>query len=198
MGELVQNSSGEVGHAIQFRDVRFLASCNTVAITLQHSKTDQEGKGVKVTLRPSNMSVCPVRSLKSFLRVRPGFSGSFFATLGDPLSQDTRLGLFFSMLFSKLGLDAKDYKHTRFVLVLLLKHEFKDKVKNKLRQGADGNLGACIDTYMYDDRVVFCCCCCCCFCDFGGISHLIPLFINESFMTKLFLLIYVIVDHKRI
>ncbi|XP_056006915.1 uncharacterized protein LOC130050703 [Ostrea edulis] len=41
MGELVQNSVHDPGHAIQARDVIYLEHNNTVPIFLRHSKTDQ-------------------------------------------------------------------------------------------------------------------------------------------------------------
>ncbi|XP_048733030.1 uncharacterized protein LOC125649499 [Ostrea edulis] len=45
MGELVQNSKHDAGHAIQVQNVLYSPHDNTVRILLQHSKTDQEGKG---------------------------------------------------------------------------------------------------------------------------------------------------------
>lgn len=50
IGELVQNTSKEVGHAIQTSNVRYIASNNTIQISLKHSKTDQEGKGSLINL----------------------------------------------------------------------------------------------------------------------------------------------------
>ena len=99
MGELVQNSCRELGHAIQVQDVR-ITSANSVQILLKHSKTDQMGKGVIINLFSTSRDICPVKSLKSYIGVRP--------------VTRYQVSSVFSMLITKLGLQTRDYKTHSF------------------------------------------------------------------------------------
>jgi hypothetical protein len=78
MGELVQDSKLSIGHAIQTQNVAYLPHNNTVQIFLQHSKTDQQGKGVAVQLTPSHKPICPVSAIRLYAQLRPNTKGSFF------------------------------------------------------------------------------------------------------------------------
>ena len=114
MGELVQNSRREVGHAIQIQDVKYSKSSDRIQIYLCHSKTDQEGKGAVINLIPTAMIMCPVQSLKAFIRVRPLQLGSFFCHAdGTPVTRYQVMSVF-SMLIADLGLDTQAYKTHSF------------------------------------------------------------------------------------
>jgi hypothetical protein len=67
MGELVQNTVLDPGHAIQAGDVTYYehSTCNTDPIFLKHSKTDQEGKGTTMTLSLMQRPLCPVHTMQS-------------------------------------------------------------------------------------------------------------------------------------
>lgn len=110
IGELVQNNSRDVGHAIQFHDVMFVASRNNVDISLKHSKTDQQGKGTIITLCPTRKSICPVELLRSFMGIRPSCLGSFFCHIDGAPVTNYQVRAIFTMLITKLGLDRKFYK----------------------------------------------------------------------------------------
>ena len=113
MGELVQNSCRELGHAIQVQDVR-ITSANSVQILLKHSKTDQMGKGVIINLFSTSRDICPVKSLKSYIGVRPCVPGSFFCHAGGAPVTRYQVSSVFSMLITKLGLQTRDYKTHSF------------------------------------------------------------------------------------
>lgn len=51
IGELVKNSITDIGHAVQLQNFTFGTDNKSVAISLKHSKTDQEGRGAVVTGR---------------------------------------------------------------------------------------------------------------------------------------------------
>lgn len=114
IGELVQNTSKEVGHAIQTSNVIYIASNNTIQISLKHSKTDQEGKGSLINLLPTNNTICPVSSITSFMSARPHCPGSFFChARGTPVTRYQVMSVF-SMFIAKFGLDTKSYKTHSF------------------------------------------------------------------------------------
>lgn len=59
--ELVQNNCKVVAHELQIQDVK-LASVNFVQISLKHSKTDQLGEGIVISLFITSQPICPVES----------------------------------------------------------------------------------------------------------------------------------------
>ena len=88
VGELVQSSKTTVAHALQVQNVCIIPESNSLSIFVPYSKTDQFGKGCTIQLPPSSSIVCPVVLLKSFLRLRPPFPGSFFKHCnGEPVTR---------------------------------------------------------------------------------------------------------------
>lgn len=114
MGELVQNSKHDAGHAIQVQNVLYSPHDNTVRILLQHSKTDQEGKGVVIHLKPTHRTICPVSFIRLYLELRPNRRGSFFCHLsGSPVTRYQVVSVF-NMSIHELGLDSRAYKTHSF------------------------------------------------------------------------------------
>jgi hypothetical protein len=114
MGELVQDSRLSIGHAIQTQNVAYLPHNNTVQIILQHSKTDQQGKGVAVQLTPSHKPICPVSAIRLYAQLRPNTRGSFFChQSGSPVTRYQVVSVF-NMSIRKLGLDSTEYKTHSF------------------------------------------------------------------------------------
>ena len=72
---VVQSSKRDAGHAIQVQNVIYLPHSNTVRIRLQHSKTDQEGKGVVIHLTPTQKTICPVSFIRLYLQLGPACRG---------------------------------------------------------------------------------------------------------------------------
>lgn len=60
IGELVQNSITDIGHAVQLQDITFNTDNKSVVIKLKHSKTDQEGRGAVVNIKSVDKHLCPV------------------------------------------------------------------------------------------------------------------------------------------
>ncbi|XP_054843758.1 integrase/recombinase xerD homolog [Eublepharis macularius] len=88
VGELVAGSRRDPsGRALALGDVA--PSRRRVAITIRHSKTDQQGRGASVLLRSAReKAICPVRAVWSFLAVRPHSPGPFLIHRdGSPLTR---------------------------------------------------------------------------------------------------------------
>lgn len=100
--ELVQNNCKVVAHELQIQDVK-LASVNFVQISLKHSKTDQLGEGIVISLFITSQPICPVESLTFYMRVRHVYVVPFFVMLKVQQSLDIRFQQFFlfSMLITK-------------------------------------------------------------------------------------------------
>ena len=82
VGELVQNTRSDVGHALQTSNVKILTSINALEIRIPISKTDQFGRGAIIVLPATNQVV------KAYLQLRPNFLWSFFRHLsGSPLTR---------------------------------------------------------------------------------------------------------------
>lgn len=60
-------------------------------INLEHSKTDQVGKGTILQIGKSEGVACPFKLVEKYLSVRPLTAGPLFVTLIRPRSQDTSL-----------------------------------------------------------------------------------------------------------
>lgn len=114
MGELVQNTKQDVGHAIQVQNVSYSPLDNTIKIVLHHSKTDQAGRGAAIQLKSTHKIVCPVSCIRLYLQLRPKCRGSLFCHIsGSPVTR-YRVVSVFNMLLEKLGLDTKLYKTHSF------------------------------------------------------------------------------------
>lgn len=76
VSELVSPSRRVVG-GLLFQDIQ--SSDKLVTILVRHSKTDQQGKGVRVELFMGNcLQLCPVTALQQFLGVCPLGDGALF------------------------------------------------------------------------------------------------------------------------
>lgn len=114
MGELVQNTKQDVGHAIQVQNVSYSPLDNTIKIVLHHSKTDQAGRGAAIQLKSTHKIVCPVSCIRLYLQLRPKCRGSLFCHIsGSPVTRYQVVSVF-NMLLEKLGLDTKLYKTHSF------------------------------------------------------------------------------------
>lgn len=110
IGELVQNSITDIGHAVQLQDITFGTDNKSVTINLKHSKTDQEGRGAVVDIKSVDKHLCPVLSLRKFLRLRPKAMGSLFCHVnGAPVTRYQTASVFNQSLV-RLGLDTQIYK----------------------------------------------------------------------------------------
>ncbi|XP_077207291.1 integrase/recombinase xerD homolog [Paroedura picta] len=64
-------------HAVAINDVEVYRE--HLVITLRHSKTDQRGRGSRITLhRSHHREICPVRNMQAYLSVRPLGQGGLF------------------------------------------------------------------------------------------------------------------------
>lgn len=114
MGELVQNSMHDPGHAIQAGDVTYHKQTNKVLIVLKHSKTDQEGRGATISVTATLQAVCPVRLVLSFMQLRPSIPSAFFGHIsGSPVTR-YQVSAVFNMALDKLGLSKQTYKTHSF------------------------------------------------------------------------------------
>ena len=88
IGELVQNSKFDLGHALQIKDVSFNSRLNAVEINIAHSKTDKKAKGTPILLPASGSVICPVKAYLAYTSIRPNFIGAFFChLLGMPVTR---------------------------------------------------------------------------------------------------------------
>lgn len=71
---MVQNSISDISHAVQLQDITFSADNKSLAINLMHSKTEKEGRGVVINIKSADKHLCPVSSLRKFLKHRPKMS----------------------------------------------------------------------------------------------------------------------------
>ena len=76
IGELVQDSEANVGHALQYDDVKIVN--DSIEIRIKHSKTDQTGKGVIICVTASGKGVCPVKCIIEYEKIRPKIKKSYF------------------------------------------------------------------------------------------------------------------------
>ena len=114
MGELVQNTVLDPGHAIQVEYVTYHEHSDTVQIFLKHSKTDQEGKGTIITLSSTQRPPCPVHTMRSFICLRPKIPGAFFCPESRKPVTRYQVTSVFNMALDKLGLDTRVYKTHSF------------------------------------------------------------------------------------
>ena len=88
VGELVQITKFESGHALQRHNIKYCASINALEVTIPHSKTDQKGHGATLCIPASEKIVCPVQAFKCYESVRPPFLGTYFRHLcGSPVTR---------------------------------------------------------------------------------------------------------------
>ena len=114
VGELVQNTRSDVGHALQTSNVKILTSINALEIRIPISKTDQLGRGATIVLPATNQVVCPVQAVKAYLQLRPNFLGSFFRHLsGSPLTRYQFVAVLKSVL-QAVGVDSTLYSSHSF------------------------------------------------------------------------------------
>lgn len=73
---MVQDSELNVGHAIQYDDVKIVN--DSVEIRMKHSKTDQTGKGVIICITAAGKGVCPVKCIGEYEKIRPKIKKSYF------------------------------------------------------------------------------------------------------------------------
>ena len=84
--ELVQESDVKVSHALQSENVKI--SNTFIEILLAHSKSDQLGKGVVISLPSTSGIICPVRLLQSYDKLKPHHMGSYFRhATGHPVTR---------------------------------------------------------------------------------------------------------------
>uniref|UniRef100_A0A8W8P187 Tyr recombinase domain-containing protein n=1 Tax=Magallana gigas TaxID=29159 RepID=A0A8W8P187_MAGGI len=110
IGELVQNSITDIGHAVQLEDITFGTDNKSVTINLKHSKTDQERSGAVVNIKSVDKHLCPVFSLRKFLRLRPKALGSLFCHVDGALVTRYQTASVFNQSLVRLGLDTQIYK----------------------------------------------------------------------------------------
>ena len=114
MGELVQNSCHDPGHAIQIEDVTYNTHTNAIHIFLKHSKTDQVGKGATVIISPTRQSLCPVITIRAYMQMRHRSPGTFFCHLSGKPATRYQVSAIFNMVIEKIGLDKQTYKFHSF------------------------------------------------------------------------------------
>ena len=93
IGELVSASRTAHGGLLE-GDVELWG--DEVRVWVRRSKTDQEGKGMRLSLfRVPDATICPVRAVEHFCSVRPGLGGSFLVHQdGSALSRFQFLAVF--------------------------------------------------------------------------------------------------------
>ncbi|KAM3911197.1 uncharacterized protein RB166_019888 [Leptodactylus fuscus] len=105
IGELVPPSKFKHG-GLLLEDV--ILSNGIVRIRIRRSKTDQQGKGSWILLRPVSGAVCVVRLVGLFLQVRSPGAPFLVHESGDPLTVFQFRSIFRRVL-SSLGLDPSEY-----------------------------------------------------------------------------------------
>ena len=100
--------------AVMIDDIEF--NRDGLTITLQHSKTDQDGQGYKKGIPyGSNSDTCPVRSLEDWLQAAKITSGPLFrrvnrhGQVGKEALTDQSVALIVKKLVKTAGLDEKKY-----------------------------------------------------------------------------------------
>ena len=88
VGELTANSKSSVIHALPFSGLKFTNDKRNLEVYIPHSKTDQSGKGVTVSIAKVGGSICPVQCMEAYLRVRPSGSPQLFCHFNkEPLTR---------------------------------------------------------------------------------------------------------------
>ncbi|WP_378952600.1 GIY-YIG nuclease family protein [Pelosinus sp. sgz500959] len=100
--------------AIMMDDIEF--NCDGLTITMQNSKTDQNGQGNKKSIYyGSHLETCPVRSLQEWLKAAKIESGPLFRRInrhgqvGERVLGDQSVALIVKKLAKAAGLDEKKY-----------------------------------------------------------------------------------------
>lgn len=115
IGELVQNSITDIGHAVQLQDITFSTDSESEAISLKQVKTDQEGRGAVVNIF-ADKHLCSVLALRTFFRLRPKVLGSLFCHVNGPPVTRYQTGSVFNHSLVRLGLDTQIYKLHSFCI----------------------------------------------------------------------------------
>lgn len=112
ISELVSHSRKTAG-GLQVEDVSFLGE--VLACEIRRSKTDQQGKGVRVLLhRLDGSSMCPVRVLREYLAVRPDGPGPLLVHAGGLFLSVFQFVQVFRRSLSKMGFEPKEYSSHSF------------------------------------------------------------------------------------
>lgn len=97
-------------HTFQLQDITFGSDNKSVAYSLKHSKTDQEGRGIVINIKPAYEHLCPVLSLCNFLYNRPKALGSIYWHVnGAPITCYQPASVLIQSLV-RLDLDTHFYK----------------------------------------------------------------------------------------
>ncbi|KAK6165293.1 hypothetical protein SNE40_022244 [Patella caerulea] len=78
IGELTCSKGNDIDNILAVDDIVIDSSLSVMKVTLRHSKTDQWGKGITVTIPSINDNVCAVYHMAQFLVSRPGAIGPVF------------------------------------------------------------------------------------------------------------------------
>lgn len=103
VSELVFTSHLQPHRAVQDGDISFTKDATAVIITLKQSKTNQAGPPVVLRIPcEQDSELCPVRSLKEYVKVRPNCQGNFFChSNGTPLTRSQFSGLLSKCIHSQ-------------------------------------------------------------------------------------------------
>ena len=81
IGEITVTKKEYIHKIVAKNDITLDTVNGKLTILLRYSKTDQSGKGVTLTLSQTDTSICPVKSTKAFLAVRPKLDGPLLCHL---------------------------------------------------------------------------------------------------------------------
>jgi len=77
VGELASTKHQDISRLIALNDISFAS--HTVTLRIRYSKTDQLGNAFYINIQgSSNMELCPVKALLSYLNFRPPHAGPLF------------------------------------------------------------------------------------------------------------------------
>lgn len=114
IGELVVSSPGLHGHVINVRNVLLKENESVLQLSLPHSKTDQEGKGVLIDFPAIDSVACPVKLVRQYLSVRPVLAGPLFCHFGGLPVTRYQFNAVLKKSLSVVGVPSEHYKSHSF------------------------------------------------------------------------------------
>lgn len=114
VGELVVANKSDFGHALLAHNVSVCDSQDMVQIKLPHSKTDQMGKGVVISLTSNESLTCPVYLVKQYLSLRKQLPGVFFCHVNSSPVTRFQFSSVLRKSLNAVGVRSERYKSHSF------------------------------------------------------------------------------------
>ena len=114
VGELTQTSEQSVENILSATDISMNDADHSMRINIRVSKTDQSGYGSRIKIKGTRDSLCPVRVVHDYLRVRPKVQGPLLLHFNNKPVTRYQFGAVLHKTLKLTGLNHTQYKTHSF------------------------------------------------------------------------------------